>query len=131
MSRLPDILSHIHWLLGGGSVTILYAAGKLAALPVSGIALGETPFERWSASIRRRITGWARGTGQTVASRSAWGQVLLDTAELRRQLDVAKTTIAHLRQMEARYETLSVERGEMDEKLEEATSKISDLLRVG
>ena len=121
-------LSHIHWLPHyTGLVGGLYAAGKLAALQVTGIAMGVARFERWGASLRRRFTRFVSVAGRAVASRSAWGRLLLDAAAMRRQLDIATTTIAHLRQLEAHYEALAVARGETEQKLEAATATISHL----
>jgi len=124
-------LSHVHWLLRRiGSVTVLCTAGKLATLPVTGIAMGGARFERWSASVRRRFTGLVSVARSAVASRSVWGRVLLDAAAMRRQLDIAATTIAHLRQVEARYGAAAGDRAELEQQLDAANSVIADLRQM-
>jgi hypothetical protein len=127
MNRLPDILSHIHWLHTLRSFNV---AGKLASLQVIGIAMGVARFERWGASVRRRLTSLGGRALHAMVSRSVGGRAILDAAALRRQLDVATTTIAHLRQLESRYEELAADRGNTQYQLEVAATTIADLMQM-
>ena len=127
MNRLPDILSHIHWL---HTLGLFYVAGKLATLQVMGIAMGVARFERWGASVRRRLTSLGGRALRAVASRSVGGSAVVEVAALRRQLDVATTTIAHLRQIESHYDALAAERGETEQRLDMATGTIAELRQM-
>lgn len=86
--------------------------------------------DRWVEIVRCRLAVLVEDARNAVASGSVRYRELLQAGmEMRRQLDIAATTIAHLRRLEARYDSMASECDEMHRQLDLATSAIDDLRR--
>lgn len=135
MTILWGGLSHIHRVVRIGAVTGLHAAARHAAARhanplVTGISLGTSRLGHLGLKVRRGLTGLVALARRMVASRSILLGVSKDAREMRRQLDVAATTIAHLRRMEAHYEVVTTENADLRRQLEINTSTVAHLRRM-
>jgi FkbM family methyltransferase len=97
---------------------------------MTSIAPPSSRFDRFGQKVRRLWAGWAGFCRRAVAARSVIGGVLKEARDMRRQLDVEATTIAHLRRMEANYEMLAEENAGLRRQLEVATSTLAHLRRM-
>lgn len=89
-----------------------------------------TLLNRWVEMARRRLSVLVEDARNAVASGSIiYRESLQAGVEMRRQLDIAATTITHLRQLEARYDSMASEWDEMHRQLDLAATASQDLRR--